>query len=66
MGSSPLGTTTVLYPSGLRGESAKLLFGGSNPLGTSNMVAVAQLVRAPDCGSGGREFESPRSPHIGI
>lgn len=25
----------VLYPSGLRGESAKLLFSGSNPLGTS-------------------------------
>jgi hypothetical protein len=26
------------------------------------MVAVAQLVRAPDCGSGGRGFDSPRSP----
>ena len=25
----------VPYPSGLRGKSAKLLFGGSNPLGTS-------------------------------
>jgi hypothetical protein len=27
------------------------------------MVAVAQLVRAPGCGPGGRGFESPRSPH---
>ncbi len=26
----------------------------------SNMVVLAQLVRAPDCGSGGRGFE----PHI--
>src|SRR5438477_11611331 len=25
-------------------------------------VAVAQLVRAPDCGSGGRGFESRQSP----
>ena len=26
------------------------------------MVIVAQLVRAPDCGSGGRRFESGLSP----
>lgn len=26
------------------------------------MVNVAQLVRAPDCGSGGRRFESGLSP----
>ena len=26
------------------------------------MVNVAQLVRAPDCGSGGRGFESHLSP----
>ncbi len=26
------------------------------------MVAVAQLVRAPDCGSGGRGFNSPQPP----
>ena len=26
-------------------------------------MAVAQLVRAPGCGPGGRGFESPRSPH---
>ena len=25
-------------------------------------MKVAQLVRAPDCGSGGRGFESPLSP----
>ena len=27
------------------------------------MVSIAQLVRAPDCGSGGRGFESHYSPH---
>jgi hypothetical protein len=27
------------------------------------MVDVAQLVRAPDCGSGGRRFESGYPPH---
>ena len=26
------------------------------------MVVVAQLVRAPVCGTGGREFNSPQSP----
>ena len=26
------------------------------------MVIVAQLVRAPDCGSGGRRFETGLSP----
>ena len=26
------------------------------------MVVVAQSVRAPDCGSGGRGFDSHRSP----
>ena len=28
------------------------------------MAGVAQLVRAPDCGSGGRGFDSRRSPHF--
>ena len=28
------------------------------------MVGVAQLVRAPDCGSGGRGFKSHHSPHL--
>ena len=28
----------------------------------SPLVAVAQLVRAPGCGPGGRGFKSPRSP----
>ena len=28
------------------------------------MVDIAQLVRAPDCGSGGRRFESDYPPHI--
>ena len=28
------------------------------------MVGVAQLVRAPGCGPGGRGFETPRSPQF--
>lgn len=48
-------------------EPSKLLVGGSNPSGGALrripvMVAVAQLVRAPGCGPGGRGFKSPRSP----
>lgn len=34
----------------------------SNLSDRTNMVGVAQLVRAPDCGSGGRRFESGHSP----
>ena len=30
------------------------------------MVGVAQLVRAPDCGSEGREFKSPRPPFFDL
>ena len=30
----------------------------------SLVAVVAQLVRAPDCGSGCREFEPRRSPHF--
>ena len=29
----------------------------------SDAVGVAQLVRAPGCGSGGRRFDSGHSPH---
>ena len=38
--------------------------GGSNPPTPTRptVVVVAQLVRAPDCGSGGRGFESPQPP----
>lgn len=32
------------------------------PLLTLKMEIVAQLVRAPDCGSGGRGFETHLSP----
>jgi hypothetical protein len=32
----------------------------------STTVIVAQLVRAPDCGSGGRRFEPGQSPDPGI
>ena len=30
------------------------------------VVGIAQLVRAPDCGSGGRRFESVYPPHFNI
>ena len=30
------------------------------------MVAVAQLVRAPDCGSGGRGFETHQPPNENV
>ena len=30
------------------------------------MVVVAQLVRAPDCGSGGRRFETGLPPKINL
>ncbi len=33
-------------------------------LGRAIMAIVAQLVRAPVCGTGGRGFETPRSPHF--
>ena len=40
---------------------------GSNPVTPivslfTSVVGIAQLVRAPDCGSGGREFESHYPP----
>ena len=38
--------------------------GGSSPSTSTNMVGIAQLVRAPDCGSGGREFDSHYPPHF--
>ena len=35
------------------------------PVEAGSMVGVAQLVRAPDCGSGGRRFNSGRPPSKG-
>ncbi len=35
---------------------------GSNPVTPIVMVGMAQLVSAPDCGSGGRGFESRYPP----
>ncbi len=32
----------------------------------AKMVIVAQLVRAPDCGSGGRGFEPHLSPNVSL
>ena len=36
---------------------------GSKSAERTNMLRVAQLVRAPDCGSGGRRFEPAHAPH---
>ena len=43
-------------------EVCKTFYIGSNPILDS--VVVAQLVRASDCGSEGRRFNSDQSPHI--
>ena len=37
---------------------------GFESLKARHVVGIAQLVRAPDCGSGGRGFDSHYSPHI--
>ena len=45
------------------------VFGGGlyrTPLYFYTMVAVAQLVRAPDCGSGGRGFDPHQPPNSGV
>ena len=36
---------------------------GSSPSWRTTMLRVAQLVRAPDCGSGGRRFKPAHAPH---
>lgn len=33
-------------------------------MGSNGMAGVAQLVRAPGCGSGGRRFNSGHSPQV--
>ena len=43
-------------------EFRKMLFCKASPI----MVGLAQLARAPDCGSGGQGFNSLNSPHIGV
>lgn len=42
-----------------QGSNASLIGEGASV----SVVAVAQLVRVPDCDSGGRGFESPQPPH---
>lgn len=61
-GSNPLGSTE--WSSGRCGHCGGLKIRRSwietNLL--HNMVMIVQMVRTPDCGSGGREFESRSSP----
>jgi hypothetical protein len=61
IGSNPIGR--VGGPLGgrvpaTRKMTYRLFCGSERP----RLVSVAQVVRAPDCGSGGRGFKSPRSP----
>jgi hypothetical protein len=46
---------------------AKQRAAGSSPAGGNHpsvfMAALVQLVRTPDCGSGGRRFEPDMPPH---
>ena len=53
-------------PQGVGPDTLRLRFGlqaaASHRALESGVVGVAQLVRAPGCGPGGRGFESPRSP----
>ena len=68
------GRSSLLYPVELR-RQIKRTPGAATPVHSLpdhrigptvrfgvGMVGVAQLVRAPGCGPGGRGFESPRSP----
>ena len=41
-------------------KGGKAVCEGAAPIGV--VVVVAQLVRAPDCGSGGWGFKSPQPP----
>ena len=50
-------------PGTLRDSHARSVRGEGGSRWFASMVGVAQLVRAPGCGPGGRGFESPRSPH---
>ena len=55
-GEVPPTTLKVLYPSGLRGESAKLLFSSSNLLGTSTLPCSV-IGNTSDFGSEESKFE---------
>jgi hypothetical protein len=70
-GSSQLldGNGSERWPSGRRRLPAKqvwreFLHRGFESLPLRQRVPVAQLDRAPDCGSGGREFKSPRARQL--
>jgi hypothetical protein len=45
-------------------EAKQIIFHILSFIFSPNMVGVAQLVRAPGCGPGGRGFEAHRSPHF--
>ena len=64
LGSSPSGVTNRYIVQLVEYRSPKPKVVGSSPSASAmhNMVYVAQLVRASDCGSEGRGFESHHSP----
>ena len=62
--SGPVSHIVLLpWPNGLRQQPSKRQNVRSIRAG-SFMVAVVQMVRAPDCGSGDRGFESHRLPFM--
>jgi hypothetical protein len=58
--------TARTWPYSLRLPSGQETNGAPSERRWSTAVIVAQLVRAPDCGSGGRGFKSPQSPHAPV
>ena len=55
---------TATPPASRRGRPEATVGSTSARRCRARMVAVAQLVRAPGCGPGGRGFNSPRSPQV--
>ncbi len=47
-----------------RGRKSRKCFGGGAKYLRYYMVGIAQLVRAPGCGPGGRGFKSHYSPQV--
>ena len=66
MGKRPVKAPCMLARLGLcsRPVSGWIILGLQGRLGALLMAGVAQLVRAPVCGTGGRRFKTGHSPHF--
>ena len=64
----PVKASCMLARLGLcsRPVSGWVFFDVRGTLGTLLMAGVAQLVRAPVCGTGGRRFKTGHSPHFSL